>query len=246
MKKTLALFLILCVMVALITGCGENTKDIEMDFHDLIERPASEENLSAISDFLDQYLSKVGEESASDMVLKYEDYILNFDSTAIDYGQWLEKYKGNICDALIELYNIKEREQNNPISKDAIMQVSWMELASRTYEMEEYLENYKEDKSIYEDASWIYENYMTTMIMGTNGTPIFDYESYEFSQEAVAAYTSFIDKYPDATTTWALKEYLTYLNDIEYKMDYRDKELSKQFFDTCTWLVSESGKRVFQ
>jgi molybdopterin biosynthesis enzyme len=50
----------------------------------------------------------------------------------------------------------------------------------------------------------------------------------------------------DSTTAWALTEYFSYLDSIRYSLDFNDKSSSKVFFDTCDWLVSESGKRVFQ
>lgn len=246
MKRTLALLLVLCLTMALFTGCNKSQGDIEGDFLEMIEKPATEENISAISDFLSQYLSKVGKESASSMVLKYEDYILNFDNKAINYKEWLESYEKYISDALKELYDIKTLEQENPIAYDGLMQISWTELAERAYRMEEYISTYKDDKLILEDAEWIYENYITTMVMGTNGTPVFDYKTFEFSQGAKDAYVSLIHQHPDGATTWALKEYFTYLNSINYRMDYNDKVSSKLYFDTCTWLISEAGKRALQ
>ena len=35
------------------------------------------------------------------------------------------------------------------------------------------------------------------MVMGTNGTPIFDYKTNSFSEEAKIAYEAFINQYPD-------------------------------------------------
>jgi hypothetical protein len=84
------------------------------------------------------------------------------------------------------------------------------------------------------------------MVMGSNNTPIFDYKTYGFSKDAKSAYMEFINRHPDSVTAWALTEYFTYLNSINYSMNYNDKVSSKMFFDTCDWLVSESGKRVYQ
>jgi hypothetical protein len=84
------------------------------------------------------------------------------------------------------------------------------------------------------------------MLLGMNNTPIFDYETQKFSEEAKTAYVEFIKANPDAVTSWMLLEYLSYLDGTGYIMDYNNEAQSKAFFDTCTWLVSEAGKKVLE
>jgi len=87
------------------------------------------------------------------------------------------------------------KEQNNPATENAILRITWEELAQRTYEMELFIQTYKDQKLISEDASWLYGNYMNALVMGTNGTPIFNYETHAFSEAAKTAYAAFINKH---------------------------------------------------
>ena len=93
---------------------------------------------------------------------------------------------------------------------------------------------------------WLYKSYLNSLLMGATNTPIFNYSTQEFSEEAKQAYISFITSHPDSTITWMLKEYFTYLNSIDYKLNFNDSTMSKVFFDTCDWLVSEAEKRVLE
>jgi hypothetical protein len=246
MKRSLAFILILLLTVGALTGCGPNQKKIQKDFIAILEKPASEETIKEATEYLDRYLPRLDEENATDMVLHLEHYILGYNQEGITYGEWEKHYDQYIADYLKDLYKIREKEQKSPMAADAVLQISWEELAQRTYDMELYIQKYKDQKLIKEDAAWLYGNYMNAMVMGTNGTPIFDYKTNAFSDAAKTAYAAFINKYPDSTTAWALMEYFSYLDSIRYSLDYNDKSSSKVFFDTCDWLVSESGKRVFQ
>lgn len=246
MKRSLAIILVLLLSIGAFTGCGPNQEKIQKDFIAILEKPASEETIKEATDYLDQYLPKMDEKYASDMVLQLEHYILEFNQEGIVYEEWMKHYDKYISASLKDLYQIKDKEQKTPFSEDTVLKVNWTELAQRTYDMELYIQKYKDQKLIAEDSTWLYGNYMNALIMGTNGTPIFDYKTHAFSDDAKTAYAAFINKFPDSTTAWALTEYFAYLDSIQYTMDYNDKVSSKLFFDTSDWLVSESGKRVFQ
>lgn len=233
-------------MIGILTGCRPDQKTIQQDFLTILDQPASEETIQEASDFLDQHLPKMDEENASQMVHQYEHYILGYDQKGVNYDAWLKKYDSNIAPALTGFYEMMLREQNVPMAEDTVLKLSWDELAQRTYEIEQLIKENRDYSLIKEDLSWIYAYYMNAMLMGTNGTPIFDYRTHDFSDSARSAYAVFIDKYPDSTVAWTLTEYFTYLNSIQFTMDFNDKTASKLFFDTCDWLVTESGKRVFQ
>lgn len=246
MKRSLAIILVLLLSIAALTGCGPDQKKIQKDFIAILEKPASEETITEASDYLDRYLSKVDEEYASQMVHQYEHYILNFNQEGINYEEWAKKYETYLSPALAGYYQIMAEEQKSPMSADTVLKLSWEELAQRTYKIEQFVKDNKDYEPIRDDMTWLYGNYMNALVMGTNSTPIFDYKTHAFSDGAKAAYAAFINKFPDSTTAWALTEYFTYLDSIGYTMDYNDKVSSKLFFDTCDWLASESGKRVFQ
>lgn len=246
MRKTGIIFLLLLLSVALITGCGPDQKQIQSDYIKLLNKPATEDNVKEASDFLDKYISKFDDRQASEMVIQLEHYILTYDQSGVDYNDWIKKYQKNLIPALTELYQIEAEEQAAPIVEDTTLQVSWAELAKRTHQMEQLIHKYKDEELIKEDALWTFGNYMNAMIMGSNSNPIFDYQTHQFSNDAKAAYMTFIHENPDSVTAWALTEYFAYLNSIDFFMDYNDKVSSKLFFNTCNWLVTESGKRVYQ
>ena len=136
----------------------------------------------------------------------------------ITYEEWGKHYEKYIADSLKDLYKIRTMEQTTPMAEDSILKISWAELAQRTYDMELYIQKYKDQKLIAEDAKWLYGNDINAMAMGTTGTPIFDYKTYVFSEDAKTAYAAFINQHPDSVTAWALTEYFTYLDSISYSL----------------------------
>ncbi len=246
MKRSLTIILLLLLAIGALTGCRPDQEKIQKDFIEILDKPASEETMKEASDFLDKYLPAMNEENADNMVHEYEHYILGFDQEGIRYDDWIKKYEKYIDPTLTAFYQIMTEEQNFPMAEDTVLNLSWEALAERTYEIEQFIRENKDYSLIKEDLDWIYGNYMNALVMGTNGTPIFNYKTSVFSEDARTVYASFINKHPDSTTAWALTEYFTYLNSIQFTMDYKDKGSSKLFFDTCDWLVSEAGKRVYQ
>lgn len=246
MKRRWAVILMFLFAMVVITGCGPDQEKIQKDFMEILEKPASEEIIGEASAYLDQNLSKLDKEYAGNLIHLYEHYILEFNQEGIDYDQWIVKYEKYISPALRGFYQLLAEEQNVPMAEDAVLKISWDELLKRAYKMEMFIMDNKKYTLISDDLNWMYGKYLNALVMGTNGTPIFDYKTQAFSEDAKAAYAGFINRYPDSTTAWALTEYFTYLDSIQFTMDYNDKFASKLFFDTCDWLVSESGKRVFQ
>ncbi|MDD2190375.1 MAG: hypothetical protein PHV71_06430 [Eubacteriales bacterium] len=246
MKRSSSVLLIVLLIITALTGCGPKQGEIQDEFLAMLDKPPSEESAKEAADYLDQHLSKLDKEYASFMVHELEHYILGVEHNKINYTEWIAHYEKYVDPALTGLYQIMAQEQKSPMAVDTVLKISWEELAKRAYDMENYIKENKDYEMINEDFTWIYGNYINAMIMGTNGTPIFNYKTHAFSEDARTAYVSFINRYPDSITTWVLKEYYTYLTSIQFTMDYNDKVSSKLFFDTCDWLVLESGKRVMQ
>ncbi len=246
MKRLFAVSLFIIMIITFLSSCGLNKEEIQKEFLEILEKPASEVSIEEAGAFLDKYIGKLDKEQASHMVIAYENYIISYDQKSIDYKDWIDKYERNIHQSVVDLYKIKQIEQETPMSKDGTLSITIPELLDRAYSMEEYIENNKKEHLIKEDATWIYGNYINALVMGTSDSPVFDYKNNEFSEEARNEYAIFINKYPDSATAWVLTEYFTYLESVNYKVDYNDKVSSKLYFDTCNWLVLESGKRVFQ
>ncbi len=298
MRKTAAVLFIALVMNLVITGCGADKEMIQSEFTMLIANTATAENIRANADFLDKNIENVSEEIATNMVIAYREYLLDYitqnnDKTTIqelgvyldaetrlidqekiqnselksyyddiragalkvtlyenipvlrvNYNMLLEKYEEHISEPLTELFRLSAELIAKPTSENATLAISWEELLTRTHAAEKLVKANSDNEYLIADAMWIYTSHLNTMLMGTTNTPIFDYTTKEFSEEARTVYQSFLLAEPEATLTWVLKEYFTYLSSIEFNLDFNDSTMSKVFFDTCDWLVSEAEKRV--
>jgi len=162
----------------------------------------------------------------------------------VDYPSLLEKYEKYLPESLRLLYELDADAFIVPMSENATLNVSWEEILNRAYRAEKILREFPGDHLVQENAEWLFSKYLTTLLMGTTNTPVFDYETEVFSSDAKAAYTRFIRENPDAVLSDALTEYFTYLESIDYQLDYNDITMSKVFFDTCDWISSESIKKL--
>lgn len=164
---------------------------------------------------------------------------------SLNYEEIIEKYGSYIDEPVILLYELAERIAQDPITIDAALNVSYETLLSRALEAENLLITYPE-VDFQEDVMWIYTAHINAILMGATNTPIFDYNTHQFSKEANEAYVAFLKENQETTLTWVMKEYYTYLNSIGFQLDYSDKSASKVYFETCDWLVSEAEKRVLK
>lgn len=164
----------------------------------------------------------------------------------VDYSNLVEKYGEYISDPLHRLYELEAEAVEKPMSENAMLVISWEGLLKRANKAETILKEYPADELIREDTMWLYKTYLNAILMGTTNTPIFDYSTNTFSPGAKAAYTTFIRENPDSTLSWVLKEYFVYLESINYNLNFSDSTMSKVFFDTCDWLVSEAEKKVLK
>lgn len=300
MKKLGLIGALLLLIASIIMGCGADGKKLQSDFTPMITGVATPKTIVIAADYLNQNIGKAGRDIGSQMLVAYENYLIQYvnsdaDWTAIgnlypywdkstgkldaekitieetkalyenlikggfkfassegmvypvvDYKVFLEKYGKSITEALSGLYSIKQLESDKPMAQDAALVISYSELIGRAYATEQYIQQYKKDPLTLKDSKFIYQNYINTMLLGMNNTPIFDYQTHVFSVDAKKAYVEFINAHPKAVTSWMLGEYLNYLSSANFTMDYKNKSQSKVFFDTCSWLVSEAGKKVLE
>ena len=97
-----------------------------------------------------------------------------------------------------------------------------------------------------EHVLWHFKYYMNILLIGTSSNPLFSYETGEFDENAEVMYTTVAQENPDTVTAWALNEFFTYLDSMGYSLNYKNAGESKIYYDTCTYIVNEAGKRVFQ
>ncbi len=300
MRKQLGIGILVTLIITVLCSCGENQGEIHKEFQQMVEQKATPQHMVKVRAYLDDHLSKLDQDQAEQMMMGYEDYLLQYvnvdaeegissllspyyDSElgtvdaekiqepetrelcqaleksgirfsmkeerillSVNYQELIDEYGKAVGPALSGLYQLKETEFNQPVSDNAVLMISWSQLAERAYSVEQLIAENKEDQLIRDDAKWMYENYLGIMLMGMNNTPIFDFTTADFSQEADDAYTAFIAGHPDSSTADILREYAKYLDAVGYRMDYKDKAQSKEFFDQCSRLVSEAGKRVYE
>ena len=247
MKKCV-LTVVLCFALAMcFAACGEkDPEDIESEFLDMISQPASDESIEEIGEFLDKNLKNVASERADELLNQYDEYIYNYDNNYMAYSEFLDRYGSYMTFGLKQLFEIAMQEQEEPIAENAELSVSWSDLCSRALTVENYITENKDYELVKDQAEWYYEYYINAILMGTTSTPLLDYETGQMSEEAKAAYVEFCQEAPDTVTAWAINEYFTYLDSIGFKLDYKDATESKVYFDTCTYIVSEAGTKVFQ
>ena len=165
----------------------------------------------------------------------------------LNYGALSESLHKWIPKALTEFYDLSAVITKTPATENAVLKVSYEEILRRAYCVEQMIRETK-DQEIYplieEDTDWLYSTYLNILFMGTTNSPVFDYDTGAFSQEAETAYMKFYKENSDSVLAGAIHDYFRYLASIEYTMDYKDSDMSKTFFDNCSRIVTETSKKV--
>jgi hypothetical protein len=234
------------LLPGLLSGCGSSEPDkIAGQFTEMISEEASAETIKAADEFLEDHLDSLNQEQAGELLMLLEEYALNYDNSSLDYADVIERFGQEIPPYMTELFELKRIEQNAPIISDATLQVSWDELLARTENIEDFIVRRREDVLIKDDALWLYRRHINALLMGAINSPVFDYDTREFSPELKTIYERAIAERPDSALTWVLKEYVDYLESMDYVLLYRQKEDSAKFIETCNRLASEAEKRVY-
>ncbi|WP_324822273.1 hypothetical protein [Sinanaerobacter sp. ZZT-01] len=195
-----------------------------------------------------ELIKNIDELQSFDQAMQNADIIVSLQGDQIkltlDYRQLSSDYQKYILPEVYHLYQIKALEAEKPCIQNATLLLSWEDLVQRAYQVELLMAQYTDGKLIASDLKSLYEMYMNFVLIGANNTPIFDYETMQFSEVAKKEYSSFIEKNPDTITGWILEEYFSYLDENGYQLNYKNKTESKAFFDHCSWLITEAEKRV--
>lgn len=259
-KYTLALLLLILVLALTLTGCGKSRDEVLSGFNELIgmettDTETASAKLADIESYLDKNLKYVDEEDADYMVFSYMEEAYITDSEHVVYADVSERYGKHLSDLFNAQLALEILDEEGPLTnreEGGKLNYDWNEIAKRALLTEDIVSEYKEEINSQEYAYmkehilWHYKYYINLMLMGTSGNPLFSYETGEFDENASEAYTASMQANPDTTVAWALNEYFTYLDSTRYKLDYEDPQESKIYYDTCNYIVSEAGKRVFQ
>jgi 5'-deoxynucleotidase YfbR-like HD superfamily hydrolase len=246
MRKTLYTGVLLFLMSCVLSSCGASASaKITDEFTAILNEPASEQNIEKAEDFLKANFATLNDEQMGEMLLLWEEYALNYDNNSVDYARLVDEYENEIPNYLTEMFEYKALEQKRPIISDATLQIDRNELISRTLEVEEFIKAHRDNLMIRDDALWLYKRYVNAVLMGASNSPVFDFETREFSRELLDLYDKVISDRSDSTLAAVLTEYEAYLAELGYVLEYDQKEESAKFFETCSRLVSEAELRVY-
>ena len=246
MKRVLLVILSIAVGQTALSGCSQKLTDIQAEYLRMLEEPATVRSVSEIGDFLEKHLSRFDYENADQMLIAFEDHIYSLDGEDMDYGALSDRFGKYMSQPLLDIYDIKISEQDNPMISGAKLLKSWHELCERALFLEIFIKDNKNYQLIREEAAEIYKRYIKAILMGTTETPVFNHSDGSFDERAKNAYTDFIFTYPDTTIAEIIGEFLDYLDSIGFILDVREPEAMTVFSDTCMYLVMEAGKRVLQ
>ncbi|HPF18161.1 MAG: hypothetical protein PHH65_07200 [Eubacteriales bacterium] len=263
---TLAAGIVLLAALALFSGgCRKTESALLSEFKSMTETTPTARGLTEAVSFMDKYIVEVSEEGASRLVLAYEDYLLRFldageapDPEApvsdwfvipasseeaqpkIDYQALLTRYGERLSPELCALFEIKSLETTEPAVADAEILRTYPEILDRALKTENLLKEHNSEDAVRADSLEYYKKYLFLLMAGSDHTPVFDYDTGLFSEEAKAAYEDFIVANPDTVLADVLTEYFSYLNNIGFQIDYGDPTENKVFYDTCDYLINEA------
>lgn len=134
-----------------------------------------------------------------------------------------ETFKNNTSPSLKTFLQLRDRELKNAFLEDAMLLISFNNLADRIYNWEKYLNDYPDTKLINE-ANYFLEIYLETYLTGMDNTKLFDRESRILVPEVKQSYESYIKNHADTKSGMIIQEYYEILkrNQFEYSdsIDY--------------------------
>lgn len=127
-----------------------------------------------------------------------------------------ETFKNNSSPSLKTFLELRDRELKNTFSEDAMLLISFNDLADRIYNWNKYLHDYPDTKMKHE-ANYFYEIYLETYLTGMDNTSLFDRESRILLPEVKQSYESYINNYPDTKPGMIIKEYYEILKRNQFE-----------------------------
>lgn len=250
-KRVVSVFVTLFLLLLGVTGCTSRN-DISAEFAKLVSEEPTKENVAVAKDYFKKHIGNVDDLDADYMVQLIEDFTYRYDSEAMDYSDFTKKYKVYMSDTLYQFYLLKAEEQRDPVIKGGVLQKDFGEIMERALKLENFI---RQEKQILkndryelakEDSIWMYEYYINFMLKGSTVNPVFSYETGEFTQTAKDSYAALANKNPDTVTAWVVEEFFAYLESVDYNLDYENVVETKTYYDTCSYINSEAGKKVYK
>lgn len=110
----------------------------------------------------------------------------------IDYAAY-RKYKLYVTSDIRDYITIMATESDLPSSKDNGLVIGWSEVAARTLNQEQFIENHPKSNRI-AAVKMLYSMYVLDTFYGQNNTPLFHYDNLEMDLEAQKAYSGLLAK----------------------------------------------------
>lgn len=264
--KILPALVIVLLLMLTFCSCEKSENTLLSEFKVMTEDEATYKNIEKAALFIDSNIANLSEEAGSRLILAYEDFLLRFlDSNeaeesqfpgegvfvyteyidesefkVVDYEAIIKKYSAQMDPDLIELLNIKASEAKQPSVKDATLQLTYEELLQRILRTENLLMRHNNEDVLKSSALEYYKEYLFLLLAGSDLSPVFDYDTGEFSPIAREEYENFMIENPQTVLAGVLTEYFSYLNNIKYTIDYMNATENKVFYDTCDYLINEA------
>jgi len=183
------------------------TDSLETKYPSLVKKLYVREEDSEVREFLG-LLDECGLDLFSTEGYFYVDVQLDF---------FNESFKDNSSPSLKTFLQLRDSELKSAFSEDAMLLISFNELADRIYNWEKYLNDYPETK-MKNEANYFFEIYLETFLTGMDNTRLFDSESRILLPEVKRSYESYINNHADTKSGKIIQEYYEILkrNQFEY------------------------------
>ena len=137
----------------------------------------------------------IGMEEGSTYVLQNRDFLKEY---------FYDKVSPAMKDYLVQ----KNKEAKESFASDGGLIISPTRLAERIIWAENFVkENPNFPKELMEEIKWSDRAYFSTLVMGMDNTPLFDYQTKEIDPEFEKAYQTIISSYSDTQTAAIIKPY---------------------------------------
>ena len=188
------------------TSAKNLTDSLEIKYPNLIEKLYKHEEDSEVREFLGLL-----DDCGLDLVVA-EGYF----NLEIQPDFFYETFNHNSSPSLKTFFQLRDRELKNAFSKNAILLISFNDLANRINNWEKYLNDYPDTK-FKNEANYFFKIYLETFLTGMNNSKLFDRESGILLPEIKQSYESYIINHADTKSGMIIQEYYEILKRNQFK-----------------------------
>lgn len=135
-------------------------------------------------------------------------------------------FKSYITEQEYHFAEIEQLEYDMPSIIDDEVVISYQEIANRLWECDELVADSTCSKELKSSIEALINSYMITLMYGTENSPAFNWNNGKMNSAIKDAILNYINDHPDASSTAALRDYITVLE----KSRYYETPATRQFF----------------